>query len=51
MAIFMVIKFFEQFREKRKKEEKNPDSPVEPPEVEKLLTEIRDVLKENRTTE
>lgn len=51
MAIFVVIKFFEQFRQKRKEEEKNPESPVEPPEVEKLLTEIRDVLKENRTSE
>jgi large conductance mechanosensitive channel len=50
MAIFVVIKFFERFRQKRKEEEKNPESPVEPPEVEKLLTEIRDVLKEGSTS-
>lgn len=51
MAIFVVIKFFEQFRQKRKEEEKNPESPVEPPEVEQLLTEIRDVLKESSTSQ
>ncbi|NBC27476.1 MAG: large-conductance mechanosensitive channel protein MscL [Bacteroidetes bacterium] len=51
VAIFVAIKFFEQFRQKRKEEEKNPESPIEPPEVEQLLTEIRDVLKESHTSQ
>lgn len=41
-AIFMVIKAFEQAR---KKEEVKPAAPAEPPAQEKLLTEIRDLLK------
>jgi large conductance mechanosensitive channel len=41
-AIFMVIKAFE--RSKKKKEMK-PAVPAEPPAQEKLLTEIRDLLK------
>jgi large conductance mechanosensitive channel len=41
-AIFMVIKAFEQAR---KKEEVTPAAPAEPPAQEKLLAEIRDLLK------
>jgi large conductance mechanosensitive channel len=41
-AIFMVIKAFEKAR---KKEEEKPAAPAEPPAQEKLLTEIRDLLK------
>ena len=41
-AIFMVIKAFEQAR---KKEEVKPAAPAEPPAQEKLLAEIRDLLK------
>lgn len=41
-AIFMVIKAFEKAK---KKEEEKPAAPAEPPAQEKLLTEIRDLLK------
>jgi large conductance mechanosensitive channel len=41
-AIFVVIKAFENAR---KKEEVKPAVPAEPPAQEKLLTEIRDLLK------
>jgi large conductance mechanosensitive channel len=41
-AIFMVIKAFER---SKMKEEMKPAVPVEPPAQEKLLTEIRDLLK------
>ncbi|TVQ04743.1 MAG: large-conductance mechanosensitive channel protein MscL [Balneolaceae bacterium] len=41
-AIFLVIKAFEKAR---KKEEEKPAAPAEPPAQEKLLTEIRDLLK------
>ncbi|MCC5905140.1 MAG: large-conductance mechanosensitive channel protein MscL [Balneolaceae bacterium] len=41
MAIFMVIKAFENAR---KKEEAKPAAPAEPPAQEKLLIEIRDLL-------
>jgi large conductance mechanosensitive channel len=41
-AIFMVIKAFEKAR---KKEEEKPAAPAEPPAQEKLLAEIRDLLK------
>jgi large conductance mechanosensitive channel len=41
-AIFMVIKAFERLK---KKEEVKPAAPAEPPAQEKLLTEIRDLLK------
>jgi large conductance mechanosensitive channel len=41
-AIFMVIKAFERLK---KKEEVKPAASAEPPAQEKLLTEIRDLLK------
>jgi large conductance mechanosensitive channel len=41
-AIFIVIKAFEKARHK---EEVKPAAPAEPPAQEKLLTEIRDLLK------
>lgn len=41
-AIFMVIRMFERMK---KKEEEAPAAPEEPSNEEKLLTEIRDLLK------
>jgi large conductance mechanosensitive channel len=41
-AIFMVIKAIEK---SKRKEEEAPAAPAEPPVQEKLLTEIRDLLK------
>lgn len=43
-AIFMVIRLFEKMK---KKEEAAPDVPPEPSNEEKLLAEIRDLLKTN----
>lgn len=43
-AIFMVIRLFEKMK---KKEEAAPAVPTEPSNEEKLLTEIRDILKTN----
>ncbi|MEX0638945.1 MAG: large-conductance mechanosensitive channel protein MscL [Balneolaceae bacterium] len=43
-AIFMVIRLFEKMK---KKEEVAPTAPAEPSNEEKLLTEIRDILKTN----
>lgn len=45
-AIFMVIRAFEKMK---KKEETKPSPPPEPNAEEKLLTEIRDLLKEQRS--
>jgi large conductance mechanosensitive channel len=44
-AIFMVIK---QMNRLKKKEEEKPAAPPEPSAEERLLTEIRDVLKAGR---
>lgn len=41
-AVFMVIRAFEKVR---RKEEEAPEAPPEPSNEEKLLTEIRDLLK------
>jgi large conductance mechanosensitive channel len=41
-CIFMVVKGFNQLR---KKEETKPAAPPAPTEDQKLLTEIRDILK------
>jgi large conductance mechanosensitive channel len=43
-AIFMVVK---QMNRLKKKEEEAPKPPPEPSSEEKLLTEIRDLLKQN----
>lgn len=43
-AIFMVIRLFEKMK---KKEEAAPSAPPEPSNEEKLLAEIRDLLKTN----
>ncbi|WP_077617593.1 large conductance mechanosensitive channel protein MscL [Bacillus sinesaloumensis] len=43
-SIFMFIRFFQRFK---KKEEETPAAPV-PTKEEALLTEIRDLLKEQR---
>jgi len=44
-SIFMVIKFLEKFK---KKEEKKPPEPPKLTKEEELLTEIRDLLKNDR---
>jgi len=44
-AIFMMIKAINKFK---KKEEEKPAPVKEPSEQEKLLTEIRDILKNNK---
>ena len=45
-AIFMVVKFYNNLKEKlEKKEEEKPDTPAAPTKEEELLTEIRDLLK------
>lgn len=43
-AIFLVVKGINRF--KKKEEAKTPPAPVEPPADVKLLTEIRDLLKQ-----
>lgn len=43
LCIFMVIKFINLFK---KKEEEKSEEPEEPTDEAKLLTEIRDILKE-----
>lgn len=45
-AIFLVIQAFESLK---RKEETIPSPPLEPNAEEKLLTEIRDLLKEQRS--
>jgi large conductance mechanosensitive channel len=44
-AIFMVVKAINSLK---KKEEEAPETPPEPPKEEVLLTEIRDLLKEQK---
>ena len=48
-AVFLMIKTINGFHDKRKKQEEAPaeePAPPEPSNEEKLLTEIRDLLKE-----
>lgn len=49
-VIFMMVKGMNRLRElgKKKKEEEAPAPPPEPSNEEKLLTEIRDLLKEQK---
>lgn len=52
LVVFCIVKAFNKLR--RKKEEEAPAAPPAPPEPsneEKLLTEIRDLLKERRDQE
>lgn len=44
-VLFLVVKFFNSFK---KKEEEKPAAPPAVPEDVKLLTEIRDLLKEKK---
>lgn len=44
-ALFMIIKGVNRLQNLKKKEETTVDAPVEPSTEEKLLTEIRDILK------
>ena len=45
LVLFLVVKFFNSFK---KKEEEKPAAPPAVPEDVKLLTEIRDLLKEHK---
>ena len=50
-AVFCLIKFLNSLHSKKKKEEETPAAPPAPPEPsaeEKLLTEIRNLLKEQK---
>ncbi|MBE6705235.1 MAG: large-conductance mechanosensitive channel protein MscL [Ruminococcaceae bacterium] len=52
-CIFIVVRVITKMREKaeslkKKEEEQKPAAPPEPSAEEKLLTEIRDLLKENK---
>ena len=48
-VIFMMVKGMNRLRELgKKKEEEAPAPPPEPSNEEKLLTEIRDLLKEQK---
>jgi large conductance mechanosensitive channel len=44
-AVFMVVRSFNKMKRKAEEEEKAPAAPPEPSTEEKLLTEIRDLLK------
>ena len=53
LCIFIVVRVITKMREKaeslkKKEEEQKPAAPPEPSAEEKLLTEIRDLLKENK---
>ena len=53
LCIFVVVRVITKMREKaeslkKKEEEQKPAAPPEPSAEEKLLTEIRDLLKENK---
>ena len=49
LVVFCIVKAVNTAMEKaKKKEETAPPAPPEPSAEEKLLTEIRDILKENR---
>ena len=49
LVVFCIVKAVNRAMEKaKKKEEAAPPPPPEPSAEEKLLTEIRDILKENR---
>lgn len=48
-VVFMMVKTMNKLRERRKQEEEAaPEAPPEPSAEEKLLTEIRDLLKEKK---
>ncbi|MEJ2535118.1 MAG: large-conductance mechanosensitive channel protein MscL [Gammaproteobacteria bacterium] len=47
-AIFMVIKGMNNLKRKEEEPEAEPETPPEPPAEEVLLTEIRDLLKQQR---
>ena len=49
LVVFCIVQVVNGAMEKaKKKEEASPPAPPEPPAEEKLLTEIRDLLKESR---
>ena len=47
-AIFMVIRAMNSMKRKEEEKPAEPEAPPEPPAEEKLLTEIRDLLKDGR---
>ncbi|MBQ0020432.1 MAG: large-conductance mechanosensitive channel protein MscL [Bacteroidales bacterium] len=47
-CIFMMIKFVNKMSKKKEEEEPEPEAAPEPSAEEKLLTEIRDLLKEQK---
>ena len=48
LVVFCIVKLVNGAMEKAKKKEEAPAAPPEPSAEEKLLTEIRDLLKESR---
>mgnify|MGYP000847373456 CR=1 FL=1 len=48
-AIFMVIKLINRLKRKEAEAPAAPEAPPEPSKEEQLLTEIRDLLKQNRS--
>ena len=47
LVVFCIVKTLNTFHDKlAKKQEEEPEEPPEPSNEEKLLTEIRDLLKE-----
>ncbi len=48
LSMFLVIKLFAKFQQKKEEEPAAPPAPAEPSNEEKLLMEIRDLLKEKK---
>ena len=47
-AIFLMVKAINSMKRKEEEKPAEPEAPPEPPAEEKLLTEIRDLLKDGR---
>jgi large conductance mechanosensitive channel len=47
-VVFCIVKFFNNFHRKKEEAPAAPPAPPEPSNEEKLLTEIRDLLKEQK---
>lgn len=48
LVLFLIVRSYNRLQEKGEKEEEAPSPPPEPSPEEKLLAEIRDLLKEQR---
>lgn len=46
LSVFCVLKVINRFRRKKEEEKAKEEAPAEPSQEERLLTEIRDLLKE-----